>query len=185
MIKRIRTTREEVTKSLTRAQAYQARTYNKSHRDVEYKVGQKVWLRVKNITIERPSRKLDWQRYGSYRIIERIKKVAYCLDLPASLQTHNVFHISLLRDHQPRVDEESPEPQSLRLAINPEVQEYEVEAILASQIQTNPPNPLVLQYKIAWKGYSELTWEPAANLKHARPLVNKFHKNNPEMPRDV
>ena len=52
LMERIRATREEVTKSLARAQAYQARTYNKSYCDVEYKVGQKVWLRVKNITIE-------------------------------------------------------------------------------------------------------------------------------------
>ncbi len=88
---RIRATREEVTKSLARAQAYQACIYNKSHCDVEYKVGQKVWLRFKNITIERPSRKLDWQKYGPYCIIERIRKVAYRLDLPASLQIHNVF----------------------------------------------------------------------------------------------
>ena len=59
LIVRIRATCEEVTKSLARAQAYQACTYNKSHHDGEYKVGQKFWLRVKNITIERPSRKLD------------------------------------------------------------------------------------------------------------------------------
>ncbi len=98
---------------------------------------------------------------------------------------HNVFRVSLLRNHKPRVGEESLEPQPLKLAINPEVQEYEVEAIFASRIQSNPPNPLVLQYKIAWKGHTELTWEPAANLKHARRLVNKYHKNNPEMPHDV
>ena len=181
----IRATREEVTKSLARAQAYQARTYNKSHCDVEYKVGQKVWLRVKKITIERPSRKLDWQRYGPYRIIERIGKVAYRLDLPASLQIHNVFHVSLLRDHKPRVGEEFPEPQPLKLAIDPEVWEYEVEAILASRIKSNPPNPLILQYKTAWKEYTKQTWKPVANLKNARRLVNKFHQNNPEMPRDV
>ncbi len=35
LIERIRPTHEEVTKSLTRAQAYQARIYNKFHRDVE------------------------------------------------------------------------------------------------------------------------------------------------------
>ena len=185
MIERIPTTCKEVTKSLTRAQAYQAHTYNKSHCDIEYNGGQRVWLRVKNIRIERRSRKLDWQRYGPYCIIERIKKVAYCPNLPANLQIHNVFHVSLIFDHKPRVREESPEPQSLRRAIKPEVQEYEVEAILASRIQTNPPNPLGLQYKIAWKGYTELAREPAANLKHARRLVNKFHKNNPEMPCDV
>ncbi len=125
------------------------------------------------------------QRYGPYRIIERIGKVAYRLNLLASLQIHNVFHVSLLRDHKPGVGEEFPKLQSLKLAIDPEVWEYEVEAILASRIQSNLPNPPVLQYKIAWKRYIELTWEPAANLKHARRLVNKFHKKNPEMPRDV
>ncbi len=52
LMERIRATREEVTKSLARAQAYQARTYNKSHCDIEYKISQKVSLRVKNITIE-------------------------------------------------------------------------------------------------------------------------------------
>ncbi len=121
LIERIRVTHEEVTKSLTRAQVYQARVYNKSHRDVEYKVGQKVWLRVKKITIERPSRKVDWQRYSPYRIIERIGKVDYRIDLLASLQIYNVFYISLLRDHKHRVAEESPEPQASRLAIDPEV----------------------------------------------------------------
>ena len=153
-IERIYATREEVTKSLTRIQAYQACIYNKSYCDVEYKVGQKVWLRVKNITIERLLRKLNWQRYGPHRIIEKIKKVTYCLDLPASLQIHNVFHVSLIHNHKPRVGEESLEPQPLRLAIDPEVQKYKVEAVFASQIQTNPSNPSVLQYKIAWKGYT-------------------------------
>ncbi len=185
LIERIRATREEVTKSLMRVQAYQARTYNKSHRDIEYKVGQKVWLRVKNITIERRCRKMDWQKYGLYRIIERIKKVAYRLDLPASLQIHNVFYISLLRDHKPRVGEESPQPQPLRLAIDSEVREYKVEAVFASQLQTNPLILPLLQYKIAWKRYNELTWEPAANLKHARRLVNKLHKKKSEMSCDV
>ena len=101
LIEKIRATCNKVTKSLARAQAYQAHKYHKSHCNVNYTVSQKVWLRVKNITIERPSQKLDWQRYGPYWIIERIKKVAYCLDLPASLQIHNVFHVSLLHDHKP------------------------------------------------------------------------------------
>ncbi len=103
LMEKIRVTREEVTKSLARAQAYQARTYNKSYCDIEFKVGQKIWLRVKNITIERPSRKLDRQKYGPYRIIEKIGKVAYRLDLPTSLQIYNVFHVSLLRDHKPEL----------------------------------------------------------------------------------
>ncbi len=121
LIERIRATLKEVTKSLARTQAYQARKYNKFHRNVEYKVDQKVWPRVKNITIEQPSQNPDWQRYGHYCIIERIGKVACCLDLSASFQIHKVFHISLLRDFKPRVGVESPELQPFRLAIDLEV----------------------------------------------------------------
>ena len=139
LMERICAIHKEFTKSLARAKVYQARTYKKSHCDVEYKVGLKVWLRVKNITIKPPSRKLYFQR---------IAKVAYRLDLPSSLQIHNVFHVSLLCDYKPRVSEKSPEPQSLKLAIDFEVREYKVEAIFASQIQSNLPNPPLLQYKI-------------------------------------
>ncbi len=154
LIERIYAISKEVTKSFAYIQAYLARTYNRSHCDVEYKVGQKVWLRVKNITIERSSQKLDWQRYSSYCIIKRIKKITYRLDLPSSFQIYNVFYVSLFLDHIPRVGEESSELQPLRLAIGPEVRDYKIEAILASRIQTNLPNPPVLQYKIAWKGYT-------------------------------
>ena len=112
-------------------------------------------------------------------------KVAYHLNLPASLQIYTVFHVSLLHDHKHRVGEKFPEPQTLRLAVGPEVRKYKVEAILATRIQTNPSNPPLLQYKIAWMRYTKLTWEPAANLRQARRLIQSFHKNNPEMPRDV
>ena len=91
LMERIRATREKVTKSLAHAQPYQARTYNKSHCDIEYNVGPKVWLRVNNITIEQLSRKLDWQKYGPYRIIERIRKVVYPLDLPLASKSITFF----------------------------------------------------------------------------------------------
>ncbi len=68
----------------------------------------------------------------------------YCFNLPVNLQIYHVFYISLLSDHKPRVGEESPEPQPLRLGIDPKVREYKVEAILASRMQTNPPNPHLL-----------------------------------------
>ncbi len=145
---RIRATCEKITKFLACAEAYQSRIYNKSHRNLDFKVGQKFWLTVKKITIERLSRKLDWQRYGPSRIIKRIGKVAYYLDLPASLQIHNIFYVSLLRDHKPRVGQESPEPPLLKLAIDPKVREYEVEAMLASRIQTNLSNLPVLNTKL-------------------------------------
>ncbi len=104
---------------------------------MQYKVGQKVWLRVKNITIERQSQKLDWQKYGRYRIIKKTEKVAYHLDLPSTIFIYNVFYVNLFRDYKSQVSEKSPELQPIRLAIDLEVGEFEVEVILALQIQSN------------------------------------------------
>ncbi|SLM37369.1 transposon tf2-1 partial [Lasallia pustulata] len=150
-------TRVEVRRALAKSQEYQARHYNKSHLDVIYKVGQLVWLKVKNITMERPSQRLDWQCYGPFQIVKKIGNVAYQLNLPEELRIHDVFHVSLLRDHKPRAGEDTPEPEPLRLAEDPAEKEWEVEAITASLIQTSPEGKPVLQYRIVWKESSEIT----------------------------
>jgi hypothetical protein len=46
--------------------------------------------------MERPAKKSDWKNNGPFLVTEVISPHAYCLDLPASMKTHNVFHVSLL-----------------------------------------------------------------------------------------
>ncbi len=119
LVEKISTKRKEIIKSLACAQAYQACLYNKFYCKMIYKVGQKVWLKVKNITIELRSQKLVWRRYSFYRIIKKIGKVAYCLNLPVTLQINNVFYISsFLHNYKPRVEEKLPDLQLFRLVIN-------------------------------------------------------------------
>lgn len=44
--------------------------------------------------------KLVSRYIGPFEILERIGKVAYCLDLPLQLDhIHNVFHVSMLRKY--------------------------------------------------------------------------------------
>jgi hypothetical protein len=38
---------------------------------------------------------------GPFKILERIAPVAYMLSLPASMNVHNVFHISFLKKYIP------------------------------------------------------------------------------------
>ncbi len=34
-----------------------------------------------------------------------------------------------------------------------------------------------LFYQVKWKGFDELTWEPAANLNHLRKIIAKFQQS--------
>lgn len=54
--------RKKVIKFFASAKIYQAGKYYIFYHDLGVKTGQKVWPKAKNITIERLSRKLDWQR---------------------------------------------------------------------------------------------------------------------------
>ena len=42
----------------------------------------------------RGNMKLSTQFYGSYEVMERLRKVAYRLALPSSSQIHPIFHVS-------------------------------------------------------------------------------------------
>jgi len=46
------------------------------------KVGNNIWLENKNIQSNRPSKKLDNKRYGSFRISKDIGSEAFQLELP-------------------------------------------------------------------------------------------------------
>ena len=49
------------------------------------KVGDQVWFNPKNLSTQRPSKKLDHRRLGSYKITRIIRPYAYDIDLPPTL----------------------------------------------------------------------------------------------------
>ena len=73
-----------------------------SHHPLTFKVGDQVWLNCKNIKTLRPHFKLDYKRFGLFKVLECVGPLAYHLDLPASLsRIHPVFHVSLLSPVSP------------------------------------------------------------------------------------
>ena len=69
-------------------------------RDIEYEVGDKVFLKVstwRKIPLFGQKCKLSPRFIGLYEILERIGPMAYRFKLPPELaKLHNVFHVSML-----------------------------------------------------------------------------------------
>ena len=78
---------------------------NKHRRDLQFKVGNKVFLKVspwKGVLKFGRRGKLRPRYIGPYEIIARVGPVAYVQDLPLELsKVHNVFHVSMLCKYIP------------------------------------------------------------------------------------
>ena len=68
---------------------------------MEYQVGD--WVPVKfhvlQWTREALHNGLMWHYEGSFKILKRVWKVAYKLELPTKLKFHPVFHVSILKPY--------------------------------------------------------------------------------------
>ncbi|EIW71197.1 hypothetical protein TREMEDRAFT_26998 [Tremella mesenterica DSM 1558] len=141
-----------------------AEYYNRRHKSVpeEFREGEQVLLSTKYLTTERPSRKLEAKYVGPFKIIRRVGKNAFELDLPPSMRVHNVFNVTLLepfpRDMIPGRQIQPPPP----VVINGQ-EEFHVEAIVDSRIRRGKE-----EFKVKWLGYTgnaAYDWEPRENVE--------------------
>jgi hypothetical protein len=157
--------------SMAEAQQEQERQANR-HRvpSPAYKVGDKVWLDLRNIRTERPTKKLD-SRTAKFMVTEVIGPHSYRLNVPQGID--NVFNVDLLRpaasDPFPsqRQDDTQPPPMIVE-----EEEEFQVEKILGKRIVRGRGRggPRKLQYLVKWEGYAEPDWQPAENLENTVAL---------------
>jgi transposase InsO family protein len=160
--------------NLTVAQAKMARSYDSSRREVDFDIGDSVWLDMRYFKTLRPSKKLDMPTNGPFKVLEKVGN-SYRLDLPATMKVYNVFPASKLRrdpnDPLPGQEQEPPLPINITGD-----DEWELEEVLACRKQRT-----MLSYRVTWLNQDvDLTWYDASDLKYAPHKVKEFHLNNQE-----
>ena len=155
-----------------RAASDRQRSYaNLKRKDIEYEVGDKVFLKVstwKKILCFGRKGKLSPRFIAPYEILERVRPVAYCLPLPLELaKLHDVFHVSMLCRYR-------SVPSHILPIQDIQVQEdftfeEEPKAILDREIR---------QVKVLWQhhGMEEATWEPKSTMRVQYPQL--FNSGN-------
>jgi len=143
-------------------------------------VPDKLWLSTRNLKTSRPSKKLDNKCTGWYMANTKIINMnADNPDMPSAMRNHHVFHVSLLDHYTPPVRGQSssePHPVIVR-----ETEEWEVDRILDSRQCYRK-----LHHLMQWASDNHMCrrWEPAEHLQNTQDLVNVFHQDRPDLPRE-
>lgn len=156
---------------LLRAQNNMKTSADKHRRDVQYEVGEWVFLKLRphrqQSVIRRINQKLAARYYGPFLITAKIGPVAYRLQLPESAKIHPVFHVSLLKRAVGNAMVEPSLPQGLTVDSSlPHVPEKCLATRVISKHGTQ-----VDQWLIHWKSGSikDATWEDASVVQSQFP----------------
>ncbi|MCH79981.1 hypothetical protein A2U01_0000743, partial [Trifolium medium] len=150
----------EMQEQLVRAQDVMRAQANKHRRDVEYEVGDMVYLKIKPYKMKslakRINQKLSPRYYGPYEILQRVGQVAYKLKLPEESKVHPVFHASLLKKYISPTVGFQPLPTCLN-------EEWQLEPTPEEALDTRRNDQGVVEVLVKWKGLPDFenSWESA------------------------
>lgn len=154
--------------------------YDSKHLAIFFEVGNLVNLRlhrgyrVPGIT----SKKIGPQLVGPFRILERIGRLAYRLELPDNMLIHDVISVAHL---EPATDPQADPYQRHRIQAPAVVvdgyEEFEIEKLLQKR-RIRRGHGWSTQYLVRWAGYGPEfdEWMPERRLANAPELVQDYER---------
>jgi len=149
------------------AQHLMAKYANQKRRGVSFALGDFVLLHSKNLRLTFDgSKKLMHRYFGPFEIVSKVGPVAYELKIPASMQMHDVFHVSLLKLYR-RGDQLSVPPPAL---LPDGGTEFEVHDIIGHE-----KNGDSYDFLVCWKGPDPDTWMAESELsRNAKDVLSEY-----------
>ncbi|KAK4283217.1 hypothetical protein QN277_000192 [Acacia crassicarpa] len=144
---------------------------NKHSSERHFAVGDMVYLKLhpfrRNLLNNSSLHKLAAWYFGPFRVLRKIRAVAYELELPSTTRVHPVFHVSLLKKH---VGPSAPLVQSLPPVDDQGQFALEPEAILGCKLIRRHNLP-VTQILVQWKltQLEDATWEDLSVIQAQFP----------------
>ncbi|MCH80066.1 hypothetical protein A2U01_0000828 [Trifolium medium] len=158
----------ELREQLLKAQDVMRAQANKHRRDVEFKVGNMVYLKIQPYKLKslakRINQKLSRRFYGPYEILQKIGAMAYRLKLPEDSRVHPVFHVSLLKKAiAPNVISQ-PLPECMS-------DDWQLEVGPEDVMDTRRNEQGEVEVLVKWKGLPEFenSWEAVDKLRSEFP----------------
>ncbi len=162
--------------NMEKAQQTMSESVNQHRREIDWKVGDQVYLSAKNLKTDRPSRKLAEQWRGPFRILEQVGN-SYRLNLPKGSLIHDVFAPDVLSKdpNNPLPGQELPKPTGEVIAGE---EEWDIDEILAVKLTRK-----TLKYRVSWVGHDpDPSWYPASNFMGSPHKLRDFHLAYPRQP---
>ena len=179
------TARTDAAEAVSFALLNQKVTYDQKHQPLFMKVGEWAMLRLhKGYSIPATAgvtKKLTQQYVGPFRIVEKVGRLAYRLDVPPDWRIHPVFSVAQLEPAPPPTEDpfgrpfpSNPPPVFVK-GDTDKIKSFEIERLLNKR-QVKKGKGQAIKYLVRWKGYGP-EWDRWYNIKeldNAAALVDDY-----------